>query len=147
MPIYFKYNLEDLKELVESGCDTSSKTNEFKGKHHYYTCSCCHKEELYDDSPVLKEEVWNEVLDNLNIKDNDEISHAVVYRIPKEPEFQEAVRFFRLFKEINEVVPDDKYVMLCRDCMERALGRELYKEDLEDCLMTRIIINKFKNKQ
>lgn len=146
MPIYFKYNLEDLKELAESGCDNTS-ANAFRDKHRYYTCSCCHKEEHYIDSPVLKDNVWKEITNNLNIKDNDEISHAVVYRVPKEQEFREAVKFYRLFKETNEVVPDDKYVMLCRECMEKGLGRELYKEDLEDCLMTRRIINKFKSRQ
>lgn len=145
MPKFYKYNIEDLKKLQEEGCDDKS-VNRFRERHFYYTCSCCHNEGLYVESPVIKDELWKEILKNLNIKDNEKISHSNAYKLPKEKQYWSAVIFYRLFKQINEVVPDDSYVMLCRECMEKGLGRELYAEDLEDCIMTRNIIHKFKNK-
>ena len=145
MPKFYKYNIEDLKKLQEGGCDCEA-VDRFRDRHLYYTCSCCHNEGLYVESPVIKDELWKEILKNLNIKDNEEIGHAKIYRFPEEKQYWPAVRFYILFKEINETEPDDSYVMLCRDCMEKGLGRELYAEDLEDCIMTRNIIHKFKNK-
>lgn len=145
MPKFYKYDIEDLKKLQEEGCDCEA-VNRFRDRHFYYTCSCCHNEGLYVESPIIKDELWKEILKNLNIKDNEEISHAKIYRFPEEKQYWPAVRFYRFFKEINETEPDDSYVMLCRDCMEKGLGRELYAEDLEDCIMTRNIIHKFKNK-
>lgn len=145
MPKFYKYNIEDLKKLQEEGCNHKT-ANRFRERHFYYTCSCCHNEELYVESPIIKDELWKEILKNLNIKDNEEIGHSNAYKLPEEKQYWSAVIFYRLFEQINKVEPDDSYVMLCRDCMEKGLGRELYAEDLKDCIMTKNIIHKFKNK-
>ena len=145
MPKFYKYTTRDLIELQKEGCNCES-INRFRDKHYYYTCTNCHKEELYTESPVVKDNIWNKIIGKLGIRDNAEIPHAKMYNVPKEKEYAEAVRFYRLFKTINEVEPDESYVMLCRQCMETGLGRELYAEDLEDCGMTKNIIGRFKSK-
>ena len=146
MPIFFKYTIEDLGKLSDGGCDHES-VNKFIDRHHYYTCICCGKEELYNDSPVLKDELWKEATGKLGIGCGDGCSVAVVRRVPEEKELREAVLFHRLFKSIRKVTPDGSYSMLCRECVERSLGRELFAEDLEDCEMTRRIIHRFKSRK
>lgn len=148
MPTFFKYDVEDLKELLDA-CERNSvkDINKFISKHNYYTCSCCHKEERYVDSPVVVDELWQEILFRLGIEDNNEIKVGEAYFLPNNPEHKSAMRFYKTFKQINKVTPDGEYVMLCRDCMEKALGRPLYKEDLKRCEMTDNIIDKFKSKK
>lgn len=144
MPKFYKYNIEDLKFLQKNVCDYKA-VDEFRNRHFYYTCSCCHKEELYVESPVVKDELWKETLEKLGIENNEHISKAIVFRYPAEKQYWPAIRFYRLFNEINEVTPDDSYVMLCRECVEKGIGRELYIEDLVDCDMTKTIAHKFKS--
>ena len=144
MAKFYKYDIDDLKELQASGCDATA-INLFRDRHFYYTCSCCHKEELYVESPVVKDELWSEAIGNLGIEDNTNDGKLTLYSLPHDRSLWAAVRFYRLFKEINEVIPDESYTMLCRGCMERGLGRELVKGDLVDCDMTRGIIHKFKD--
>ena len=148
MPTFFKYDVEDLKELLDA-CERNSDkdTNNFISKHNYCTCSCCHKEERYVESPVVTDELWQEILFRLGIEDNNKIKCGETYFLPNNPKQKAAMNFYKTFKQINEVIPDGEYVMLCRDCMEKALGRPLYKEDLKRCEMTDRIIDKFKSKK
>lgn len=141
MPKYFKISIDDLPELMDA-CETVEELNEFVDAHYRYTCSCCGKDELYVHSPVLKDEVWKTVLHNANITRREMRGVSFGRRVSHQKE----VRFYNALRRMLDVTPDDEYIMLCRDCMEKCLGRKLYKEDLADCNMTRNIINEFESK-
>lgn len=144
MPKYFELTKEELPKLQEA-CKSPRGLSDFIDTHYHYTCSCCGKDELYMKSPVLKGDVWRKALQGLGIKEfvPRGISHA--YRLPKG--YEQEVRFFNVVRTMCKTVPDNKYTMLCRDCVEKGIGRELYKDDLADCLMTRNIIDEFKNRE
>lgn len=77
---------------------------------------------------MLKDSVWNSVLEYYNIKENEfekenicSMLYDVYYMIRSE----------RAMDLIDEIL-ESKYLhtYVCVDCMEKALGRKLTKEDL-----------------
>lgn len=138
MPIFFRYTTNDLKELYDACKDLSQpRINDFITKHHFYSCSRCGKEEPYDKSPVVHDHLWYQILNNLNIKNNETQKPVKPYTLPNNPEHAAAVKFYKTYKLLNTSTPNEKYTMLCKNCIEKALKRPLYKQDLKDCLMSK----------
>lgn len=145
MPKYYKYDIDDLKELHEA-CRTVGGLNKWVDGHYRYTCSCCGRDELYHQSPVLGNEMWNGVCKTLGLEyPNGKHPNNIgrTYRLPRDKDGQAAVRFYRFFDEIGRVRGDDTYTMLCRGCVEKALGRPLVKADLPDCGLNRMHIDEY----
>ena len=94
-------------------------------------CRVCNKKFEYGDenSPMLKDDVWNDILKYYNIKEEEsekwelccELWDAYQYSIKS-----------KKAKNVIEKVLDSEYLhtYICVDCMEKALGRKLTKQDL-----------------
>lgn len=141
MPKYFKITMDDLPELMDA-CETVEGLNGFVDTHYPIYLFVLRKDELYVRSPVLKDEVWKAMLRNANIARREMRGVSFGRRVPHQKE----IRFCNALRRMLDVTPDDEYIMLCRDCMEKCLGRKLYKEDLADCNMMRNIIGEYESK-
>ena len=82
-------------------------------------CKVCNKTFVYGDknSPMLKNEIWNDIVSFYNLNDYEEEA-------------------FQAYKRVNfgfrkRFIDKDKYhLYICSECMEKALGRKILKSDL-----------------
>ena len=95
-------------------------------------CKICKKEFNYGDknSPMLKNLVWNRIVSFYKLTNYEkEASH----------------RFHtKWHKGIHDFIPND-HLFLCYECMEKALGRKLTKEDLINCPLNEQFIKEYFN--
>lgn len=95
-------------------------------------CSICNKEFEYGDenSPMLKNEIWDKILNHYGIK-NEEREKARLYYKLWDLYYNDAVKTKKAKKVLGEVL-DSKYLhtYICTDCMEKAMGRKLSKDDM-----------------
>jgi len=85
--------------------------NEWNCKHLYSTCAACGKEYLYIKSPILHNNIWNQVLTYYKILGDSKDIGKITRRT-------------RLLFPIDNCT-------ICKDCMEEALGRKLNVSDLK----------------
>ena len=83
-------------------------------------CKVCGKEFKYGDenSPMLKNEVWGDVVRHYELQDYEENA----YNAYKKVNFG--------FGRKRFVDKDEYHLYICTNCMEKALGRKILKEDL-----------------
>lgn len=83
-------------------------------------CQSCGKRFDYMDeqSPMLKEEIWNQVVRFYNLEKYEKEAND---RFHKNYEYR---------KLIGKRHSDDEHLYFCYECMEKALGRKLVREDL-----------------
>ena len=92
-------------------------------------CKICGKELLYggSESPMLKEHVWETIVAKYGL---------TRYEICAETNFSRSYRSYLKIKKLNNNVKfndsQDYHLYICKDCMERALGRHLTYDDLVD---------------
>lgn len=85
-------------------------------------CKICDRELQYcgDNSPMLNDNIWNNVVSFYNLKEYEETAHN---------NFMKAYKKWKRGKsKFND--KDEYHLYICTDCMERALGRKLLKSDL-----------------
>lgn len=77
-------------------------------------CKVCDKRFGYfsDQSPMLREDIWKKVVQHYNLE---------IYELEAGERYDNRVD--------NKMV-DDEHLFICYECMEKALGRKLLKEDL-----------------
>lgn len=94
-------------------------------------CSVCNKEFKYGDknSPMLKNDVWDAVLKHYNLKEEEIEKEEIFYKLYH---VKEHIIKSKLAKDIIDGVLNSKllHTYICTDCMEKALGRKLTKDDL-----------------
>lgn len=83
-------------------------------------CQVCEKrfEYLDEQSPMLKKEIWNQVVKFYNLEEYEKEADDRFY---KNYEYR---------KQIGQRHSDDEHLFICYECMEKALGRRLIREDL-----------------
>lgn len=82
-------------------------------------CKVCEKIMSYNgkDSPMLKSEFWNKVVNYFNLKDY---------------EIKSANKFVKNYKRGSFIMKDDEHLFICKECMQKVLGEDLKKVYL-DC--------------
>ena len=85
-------------------------------------CKVCGKELQYcgDNSPMLKNDIWNQIVDFYNLKEYEEEAFEAFIKAYK--------KWKRRKNEFND--KDEYHLYLCTNCMEKALGRKILKSDL-----------------
>ena len=94
------------------------------------TCNCCGRKFTYGDkwSPMIKEELWNKVLQYFGVSPRKEAQKELIFSELDDlyeiltPEQQEVLETIMWRPEFH--------TMYCYECMESALGFELDKDDL-----------------
>lgn len=95
-------------------------------------CTICKKEFEYGDkhSPMLNDLVWNQV-----------VHHYRLSKYEKEARHRFLTKWHRGIRDYN---PND-HLLICYECMERALGRKLTKEDIIDAPLSKPFIESYFN--
>lgn len=154
MAVFYKASLEDILEFQKTCTSQASSYNEFIRKHHYYQCSCCGKTELYDRSPVLEDDMWETCCEKLGLKElNESTSKKLTFKDLgywnsdglKNDEQKRAYVFYKAIEQLSNVRNDGEYCMLCRECVEKALGRPLKKSDLPHCSMNDNLLKEYED--
>lgn len=86
-----------------------------------HSCRVCGKDFDYGDeqSPVFKDDIWNQVL---------------------------RTNGFQEIQPISREHPQDDTGFICYECVEKALGRKITKEDLQDVIFNEPFIEHYFNK-
>lgn len=84
-------------------------------------CKICEAEIEYcgDDSPMLKDDIWNQIVDFYGLKEYEKKA------------FELFMKAYNKWKRGTKFKNKDEYhLFICINCMEKALGRKLSKSDL-----------------
>ena len=93
-------------------------------------CSVCNKEFEYGDenSPMVNNDVWKQILEFYNLTTSEkekEDAFLKVYNLKYKTNNK------GLKADISEIARHDAlHTYICYECMEKALGRKLIREDL-----------------
>ena len=95
-------------------------------------CTICKKEFEYGDkhSPMLKNLVWVTVVRYYNLSNYE-----------REAEHRFLTKWHRGIRKYN---PKD-HLLICYECMEKALGRKLTQEDIVDCPLNKEFVKNYFN--
>lgn len=134
---YYKYTINEVNEFVNKFSeDLSMETytelwNKFNSEHYYATCTHCGTEYLYSESPILENDVWNDIIENLHLTDfQKNIKSERHYYHLKGVEYGKIYHLQTYLKSLLSVTPSEKHCTLCVDCMENALHRPLRLSDI-----------------
>lgn len=134
---YFKFDKKELDKILVL---KPEMWNNWCNSHLYSTCAACGKEYPYFESPILRNEIWSEVLNYFNLQEKQ-----------KEVELKRREKVLQIYSLLNSkkislqsyrrrhLLSRYENCTICRNCMEIALGRKLIQNDLTKCLMNETI--------
>lgn len=125
----FKYNDQDLLNVIEGELDDPKDWNKFNTEHHMSECSVCNTEYVYCSgySPVLNDTLWHQIQDYYGLKDpeyldNNSINFSTILE-----------KRLEMVRKIVTKIPSENHCTICVKCMEKALGRKIKVSDLVSC--------------
>ena len=96
------------------------------------TCNGCGKKFRYGDenSPVLNNRLWRSLLTYYQISEDEEYARERKYLGIYKKWKMSGEKDDSLFEEMRK---PEYHVLFCTDCMEKAFGRKLMAQDIQDC--------------